>query len=98
MGREMGERDLYPCRYGTFGGRITRNGTNVYNPANPSLVVPVTILHHNRLRRQTPIKVHLLERYTVATLIKIRVSNPHLRLPTDGDADITSRRLSVIWC
>ena len=31
----------------TLDGRITRNGTNVYNPSDVSLIVPVTILHHN---------------------------------------------------
>ena len=32
---------------GMLDGRITQNGTNVYNPDNPDLIVPVTILHHN---------------------------------------------------
>lgn len=32
---------------GTLDGRITRNGTNTYNPSDPTQVVPVTVLHHN---------------------------------------------------
>ena len=32
---------------GILDGRITRNGTDIYNPANPDQIVPVTILHHN---------------------------------------------------
>jgi 2',3'-cyclic-nucleotide 2'-phosphodiesterase (5'-nucleotidase family) len=28
-------------------GRIARNGTNTYNPLDPTQVVPVTVLHHN---------------------------------------------------
>ncbi|NTU80499.1 MAG: hypothetical protein HGA45_14155 [Chloroflexales bacterium] len=36
-----------PNGNGTIDGRITRNGTGVYDPNNPNLIVPVTILHHN---------------------------------------------------
>jgi 5'-nucleotidase/UDP-sugar diphosphatase len=32
---------------GLLDGRITRNGTDIYNPNDPTQVVPVTILHHN---------------------------------------------------
>ena len=32
---------------GELDGRIFRNGTFEYNPANPDQIVPVTILHHN---------------------------------------------------
>jgi 2',3'-cyclic-nucleotide 2'-phosphodiesterase / 3'-nucleotidase / 5'-nucleotidase len=32
---------------GILDGRITRNGGDTYNPADPAQVVPVTVLHHN---------------------------------------------------
>ncbi len=36
-----------PNNDGKIDGRIIRNGTGVYDPANPNLIVPVTLLHHN---------------------------------------------------
>ncbi len=36
-----------PNNDGLLDGRITRNGTSTYNPADPNQVVPVNVLHHN---------------------------------------------------
>jgi 2',3'-cyclic-nucleotide 2'-phosphodiesterase (5'-nucleotidase family) len=36
-----------PNNDGTLDGRIIRNGSGTYNPADPTQVVPVTLLHHN---------------------------------------------------
>lgn len=36
-----------PANDGSLDGRLVRNGGDTYNPANPTLVVPVNVLHHN---------------------------------------------------
>jgi 2',3'-cyclic-nucleotide 2'-phosphodiesterase (5'-nucleotidase family)/subtilisin family serine protease len=36
-----------PNNNGLKDGRIYRNGTNTYNPSDPTQVVPVNVLHHN---------------------------------------------------
>ena len=82
---------------GTLDGRITRNGTNVYDPANPSLVVPVTILHHNDSHGNADQGAFV--GYTqLATLIKQeRALNPDRTLLLNGGDSIQGDAMAYYY-
>jgi 2',3'-cyclic-nucleotide 2'-phosphodiesterase (5'-nucleotidase family) len=61
---------------GTVDGRIARNGTELYDPTDPTQIIPVTILHHNDSHGNTDQGAYV--GYTqLATLInQERAENP----------------------
>jgi uncharacterized repeat protein (TIGR01451 family) len=72
----------------TVDGRITRNGADTYNPADPTQVIPVTILHHNDSHGNTDKGAYV--GYTqLATLInQERAENPDRTLLLSGGDNI----------
>ena len=82
---------------GALDGRITRNGTNVYDPADPTLVIPVTILHHNDSHGNTDQGTFV--GYTqLATLIKQeRALNPERTLLLNGGDSIQGDAMAYYY-
>jgi 2',3'-cyclic-nucleotide 2'-phosphodiesterase/3'-nucleotidase/5'-nucleotidase len=73
---------------GVLDGRITRNGTFTYDSSDPTLVVPVTILHHNDSHGNADQGTYV--GYTqLATLInQYRAENPDRTLLLNGGDSI----------
>lgn len=73
---------------GTLDGRIFRNGTFAYDSTDPTLIVPVTILHHNDSHGNTD-KGTFVGYTQLATLInQYRAENPDRTLLLNAGDDI----------
>ena len=72
----------------TLDGRITRNGTSTYNPADPTQVVPLSVLHHNDSHGNLA-KGQYVGYTQLATLInQERAHNPSRNILLNGGDDI----------
>ena len=73
---------------GMLDGRITQNGTNEYNPDNPDLIVPVTILHHNDSHGNTDKGAYVGYTQLATWINKYRAFNPERTLLLNVGDDI----------